>query len=195
LDFYELGSYKEKIEKMFVTNPDIVDLTMPILDDSRFEIGDNFLGGEFQYKDTNSGAIENVTLIGHYFDVPFVYSSITDVRNLICIDTSISRADGETIKEITVSIEVICNKDNIKLSSADKLKYLNKYVGNRLDMIVEAIGLQLNSSRKFGLGRLKPSSRNPVRSYFPSEKYFGKILTYTCDDFLTDYAARSLNGS
>lgn len=194
MNFYELGKYKEKIMDMFVANEDIVNLTMPTVDDDRFEVGDNFLGGEFRIVENK--IVKNVKLIGHCFDVPFIYASILDNRNAIFIDTTIARADGESIKEMVISIEVMCHKTNLKLDSKDRLKYVKGgFSGNRLDMIVQAIGLQLNSSREFGIGRFKASFRNPVKSYFANENYFGKVLTYTCEDFMTDYSERSLNGN
>lgn len=193
MNFYELGKYKEKIINMFVANEDIVDLIMPTLDDNRFEIGENFLGGE--YKTVKNGIEETVELIGHCFDVPFIYASIPDNRNAIFIDSTISRAEGESIKEVAITIEIMCHKSNLKLDSQDRIKYVkNGLSGNRLDMAVQCVGLQLNSSNKFGLGKFKISPRSPVKSYFANENYFGKVLTYTCDDFMTDYAARSLNG-
>lgn len=194
MNFRELGSYKKDIIHMFVANENIVNLVMPTVDDNRFEIGDNFLGGEF--KTVENGVEKTITLIGHCFDVPFLYTTIPDNRNAIFIDTSISKADGESIKEMVVSIEIMCHKTNLKLNTPDRIKYIKKGLsGNRLDMIVQEIGLQLNSSRDFGIGRFKVSNRNPIKSYFANEDYFGKIMTYTCEDFMTDYAARSLNGN
>ncbi|HHT97430.1 MAG TPA: hypothetical protein GXZ90_06020 [Clostridiales bacterium] len=194
MNFYELGKYKEKIINMFVANEDIVNLVISKPDDNRFELGDNFLGGK--YKAVKDGIEEKVNLIGHCFDVPFIYASIFDNRSAICIDTTISRAEGESIKEMTVSIEIMCHKTNLKLDTQDRAKYIKKGLsGNRLDMIVQEVGLQLNSSREFGIGRFKVSPRNPVRSYFPNNDYFGKVLTYTCEDFMTDYSKRSLYGN
>jgi hypothetical protein len=193
LNFKELGTYKDKIISMFAANEDIIDLIMPTLDYDRFEVSDNFIGGEFQT--VENGIVKNVILKGHCFDTPFIYSSITDSRNCICIDTNISNADGESIKEMSITIEVMCNKANLQMDSESRMKYVTKGLsGNRLDMIVEEIGLQLNSSRQFGIGKFKPAIRNPVHSYFPNEDYFGKVLTYTCSDFMADYAERSLNG-
>lgn len=194
MNFYELGSYKKDIMNMFVANEDIVNLVMPTPDDKRFELGDNFLGGK--YKTVKNGIEETVELTGHCFDVPFIYASIPDNRNAVFIDTTISRADGESIKEMTVSIEIMCHKTNLKLDTQDRIKYIKKGLsGNRLDMIVQEVGMQLNSSREFGIGRFKVSPRNPVRSYFPNNDYFGKVLTYTCEDFMTDYSKRSLYGN
>ena len=193
MNFYELGNYKEKIMNMFVTNEDIVDLIMPIIDDDRFELADNFLGGEFIV--IEDGAETKIKLKGHCFDVPFIYGTISDDRNAIFIDSTISRADGESIKEVIMQIEIMCHKTNLKMERQDRVKYFKKGLsGNRLDMIVQAVGLQLNSSNDFGIGKLKIAPRNPVKSYFANEEYFGKVLTYTCEDFMTDYATRSLNG-
>lgn len=190
MNFYELGSYKKNIMNMFVANEDIVNLVMPTPNDNRFDLDANFLGGEHK---TTKGEV--VTLIGHCFDVPFIYTTLPDNRNAIFIDTIISRANGESVKEMTINIEVMCHKTNLQLSTQDRVKYFKKGLsGNRLDMIVQEIDLQLNSSRKFGIGRFKVSPRNPVKSYFANENYFGKVLTYTCEDFMTDYTARSLNG-
>ena len=194
MNFYELGKYKEKIINMFVANEDLIDLIMPTPDDAQFGTEENFLGGAIKF--VEGGVEKTVELIGHCFDVPFIYASIPDNRNAVFIDSTISRAEGESIKEVTITIEIMCHKTNIKMSSQDRNKYVNEGLsGNRLDMIVQKIGLQLNNSNKFGIGKFKISSRNPVKSYFANENYFGKVLTYTCDDFMTDYSQRSLNGN
>lgn len=194
MNFFELGDYKKKLIDMFVADEDIVDLVMPILDDIRFEAGDNFLGG--QINTIKDGVVETVDLKGHCFEVPFIYSSVTDARNCICLDNIISGANGEAIKEMTVTIEIMCHKTNLRLDSTTNTKYYKKGLsGDRLDMIVQKIGLLIEQNNKeFGLGKFKLKPNNPMKSYYPNENFFGKVLIYTCDAFMTDYAKRSLNG-
>ncbi len=70
-----------------------------------------------------------------------------------------------------------------------RLKYRKEgYIGrNRLDIAVAIIGDIVNRSYKFGIGKLSPSKYDPVKSYYFSNDFFGKILTYTCTDFMKDY--------
>ena len=62
------------------------------------------------------------------------------------------------------------------------------YIGkNRLDIAVAILGDIINGSKEFGIGQLNPIPYNPVKAYYPSQDYFGKILNYSCDDFMKDY--------
>lgn len=183
MEFYELGSYKEKVMRALAKDEDVVNLVMPTLDDDRFDIIDNFIGGEF--KDEKGNPLK---LNGHCVDVPFIYATITDNKNIICIDSTITKADSEAIKEVGLVIYVMFHKSNIFFSDKDKKYYAQKgYSGNPVDVTVQAIGRLLNGRNDFGIGKLKPINYNPIKPYYPQNDYYGKTMEYVCSDFMTDY--------
>lgn len=198
MDFKELGSYKEQIRRMFISNPLLIELVMPIPDSDLVEIEDNFLGGDFQIRERNpdTGIYETriLSLIGHLFDVPFIYATVQNGRNAICMDSFVSKISGESINEVTVQLFIMCHKSNIKFSDADRIKYRKLgFYGNRLDCIVQEIGKTINGSRNFGIGKMLPAPNNAIVPYTPNNNFFGKVITYKCSDFMTDYAEKSLN--
>ena len=103
-EYHALGSYKYELFQLIMKHElseFLIDILMPSIEDDRFDKIDNFIGGLFEYH--GSDGIERVNLKSHLFDVPFIYSTVTDTRNVICIDTNISRC-GNTLKEMSVVI-------------------------------------------------------------------------------------------
>lgn len=188
-EYHALGAYKECLFNLLMKDEKselLMDILMPVIEDERFDKIDNFLGGNFEYYE--NGSLQLVDLKKHLFDVPFVYNTITDTRNVICIDTELLSC-SQSIKEMKVTINIMCHKESIELDVGTRLKYRKEgYIGrNRLDIAVAIIGDIVNRSSKFGIGKLSPSEYNPVKSYYFSNEYFGKILTYTCTDFMKNY--------
>ena len=188
-EYHALGSYKEKLFQLFVKDDKsdlLIDILMPVIEDSRFDKIDNFIGGSFKY--IQDGNVELVDLKQHLFDVPFVYSTVTDTRNVICIDTNLNSC-SQSLKEMKIEISVMCHKKSLQLDMETRIKYRDLgYVGrNRLDIAIAIIGDIINRSAEFGIGKLSPSRYEPVKSYYFSNEFFGKILTYTCTDFMKNY--------
>lgn len=188
-EYHALGSYKDELFKLILQHELselLIDILMPTIEDERFDKIDNFLGGDYSYSGKNG--IEQVSLNSHIFDVPFIYSTVTDVRNVICIDTNISRCN-QSLKEMSVVIEVMCHKGGLQLDSTTRKKYKQLgYIGrNRIDVAVAILGDILNGSKDFGIGRLVPMPSVPTQSYFPNNDFWGKILRYSCTDFMKDY--------
>lgn len=204
-EYKSLGDYKDLLFKLLLYSGEksdlLIDITMPTLDDERFDKYDNFTGGEFE---TYTGVgknqtVEHVKLQGRLFDVPFIYSTVTNTINVICIDTNISSCNPNT-KEMVITLNVMCHKDNLELDIETKRKYKKLgYVGNRLDIMVALIGEILNYSTENGkksgiqIGTLNPIPRNPVIPDYPNNNFFGKTMTYTCSDFMVDYTQRSMS--
>ena len=188
-EFCALGAYKNELFRLFCDTENnplcelLIDLLMPTLDDMRFNKFDNFLGGEY----TKNG--ELVKLKGHIFDVPFVYSTIDDTRNVICMDDNII-INSHSTKQLSVTIYVMCHKNALNLDSATRRKYKELgYIGrNRLDIAIAIIGDIINHSDIKSLGKLQPTPTSPTQSYFPNNDFFGKILNYTTSDFMIDYS-------
>ena len=188
-EYHALGSYKEKLFQLFVKDEKsdlLIDILMPVIEDSRFDKIDNFIGGSFKY--IQDGNVELVDLKQHLFDVPFVYSTVTDTRNVICIDTNLNSC-SQSLKEMKIEISVMCHKESLQLDMETRIKYKDLgYVGrNRLDIAIAIIGDIINRSTEFGIGKLSPSRYEPVKSYYFSNEFFGKILTYTCTDFMKNH--------
>lgn len=200
-EYRALGAYKQTLFKEICTKETLsdllIDILMPILDDDRFDKIDNFVGnmpdGD-KYRNAN-GETEIVKLHGRLFDVPFIYTTITGMDNVICMDTEIAKNSHAT-KEMLITIMIMCHKDGLLLDSATKKRYKSYgYIGkNRLDIATAIVGDILNHSDIKAIGKLEPIPHNPVRSYFPNDKYMGKILTYISTDFMIDYAEESIGG-
>lgn len=202
-EFRALGTYKNELFNLITdiaNNPLcelLIDILMPELQDNRLDKVSNFIGSPpegYEYYDEN-GNVEIVHLKKHLFDVPFIYSTVTDAINVICIDTNISRSTQST-KEMDVIIYIMCHKECLEIDSETKRKYRKLgYIGrNRLDIATAILGDILNGSNQFGIGHLIPTPNAPTRSYFPNNDFFGKVINYTCSDFMVDYSERSLYG-
>lgn len=198
-EFKSLGEYKDLLFQLLMMSGEksdlLMDIVMPSLDDDRFDKIDNFLGGEYE-EYNKEGKLEIVKLQGRLFDVPFIYSTVENTINTICIDTNIRNCNQNT-KEMIITLNVMCHKDNLKLDINTKRKYRALgYTGNRLDIMVALIGEILNYSKEvnLGIGTLIPLPRNPITPDFPNSNFFGKTMIYTCSDFMVDYAQRSLDG-
>ena len=188
-EYHALGAYKDKLFQLLLKDEKselLMDVMMPVIEDDRFDKIDNFLGGSFEYYD--DGKLQYIDLKRHLFDVPFIYATVTDTRNAICIDTEMVSC-SQTLKEMRVIINVMCHKESLELDVKTRLKYKKLgYVGrNRLDIAIAIIGDIINRSAEFGIGKLSPSRYEPVKSYYFSDEFFGKILTYTCTDFMKNY--------
>lgn len=202
-DYRSLGAYKELLCNLLMFSGDksslLMDIMMPVLDDDRFEKYENFIGGEYEtYTGTGKNRkVEYVKLNGRLFDVPFIYTTMIDAVNSICMDTNIKSVNPNT-KELVITLNVMCHKDNLELDSATKRKYRSLgYVGNRLDIMVALIGEILNYSKavNIGIGTLVPLAYNPITSNYPNADYFGKNMIYTCSDFMIDYGKLSEDGA
>ena len=196
-EYGALGNYKSELFKVIWNSGEkselLVDLIMPTLDDDRFDKQDNFFGGEFDI--VVGGKKEHVKLKGRLYNVPFIYTTITETINVICIDTNVLENSTST-KKMSVTIDLMCHKDNLEITDSKiKAKYRKAgYVGNRLDIATALLGDILNHSKELGnIGELVPRRHNPVSSFFPNKDFFGKVLEYTCSDFMIDYAKRSEN--
>lgn len=188
-EYHALGTYKNEIYKLLLQHELsdlLIDILMPTSHDERFDKLDNFLGGDYIY--TTNDKEEKIKLTPHIYDVPFIYTTITDARNVICIDTNISK-NSQSIKEMFITVYVMCHKNTLQIDSETQKKYKQYgYIGhNRMDIAVAIIGDILNGSNKFGIGKLSPTPSNPTQSYFPNNVFWGKILQYTCSDFMRDY--------
>ena len=202
MEYFELGIYKDKLRDAFSKNEDIVSLIMPVPENGNLSLQENFLGGEFDITttdDTGSTHEEHVVLQGYCQDRPFPCAVYTDHRNLLCVDSFMSKADGRAQREVTLQIYVMIHKDAIRLNLSEADQFLTKgYSGNRCDAVIQAIGRHLGFTGKPtensgtqksgsipGIGRLYPALKDTVVLYTQNNDYYGKILTFTCTDFIS----------
>lgn len=184
-EFHALGAYKEKIFDLIIKHDLselLMDILMPTIENGDFDKTENFLGGK--YKTGN----QYIILKRHMFDVPFIYSTITDTRCAICMDTNISKC-SPTLKEMIVDISVVCHKSILEIDDDIRKRYFDLgYIGrNRIDIALAIIGDILNDSNNFGIGKLTPVPYNPTQSLFPNRDFWEKSSRYSCTDFMKDY--------
>lgn len=191
-DLKSLGKVKDYIMKVLYNNEDVRNLTMPSLDDDRFDSVDNFFGGKnLEYYNPTTKKYEYADLLGHCFDVPYIDETITDSRALITMDSYIPELPSEHIKTIALDMFVFSHKSFIHMNSKEKASYSKRgYAGNRVDMIVSAIELALkeanqivNRPKDFGIGKIVMRERSPITPYEPNKEFYGKKISLLCSDF------------
>jgi len=157
MEFYELGSYKEKIIQAMAGCSEITSLVSP----------------------------------AYCFDLPYMNGLAPTGENFICIDSFIAKAGSKARKEVGVNIWLMFHRDNLNLSAEERETFQSQgFCGNSLDIAVQAVGRLLNGSKDFGIGSLTPIPENPAVSFIPDtedNEYCGKLLSYTCTDFMNDF--------
>lgn len=185
----DMAMIKESLCSLFCDTEDITRLIMPQLDNEAFTFEQNWYGGKF---DKNIyGKTDIQTLIGHCFDTPYIEGTVSDNRCAIFIETYLTKVENQKIKQVGVDIFVIAHKDSVRLSDEDKDYYKSIGVyGNRVDSAVQVINSTINNEKimeaikkKYSIGDLTFTERNPVKQYIPGTKFYGKCLSYTYNTF------------
>lgn len=136
-------------------------------------------------------------LIPHCFDTPYIEGMTLGYDSAIFVETYLTKAASQRIKEVGLDICVLCHKDSIGLAEADKAYYQSKGIyGNRIDSSIQVIhssilapqamnGMQgAHSFEKYSIGGLTLSSeKNPLKLYSPGAGLYGKCLSYTYQSF------------
>lgn len=185
----DMAMIKESLMFLFCDTEDITRLIMPQLDNNHFTFEENWYGGSFDKNVYGDTEIEN--LVGHCFDTPYIEGTVTDNRCAVFIETYLTRVDNQHFKQVGVDIFIIAHKDTVKLSDEDKRYYKSKGIyGNRVDSAVQVINSTINNEetmnaikKKYSIGNLSLSERNPIKQYAPGTKFYGKCLSYVYDTF------------
>ena len=185
----DMSRIKEYLINLFLDKEDLANLIMPTLDDEHFTLNQNWLGGK--YDKNIFGETEIKTLIGHCFDHPYIDGTVTDNRCAIFIETYLNRVENKHIKEVGLDVFIVCHKDMVQLSDEDKGYYHKIGVyGNRVDSAVQLINSALldpleneHIKKKYSIGEINMSERNPLKQYVPNTKFYGKCLSYTYQTF------------
>lgn len=185
----DMSRIKESLVELFGDIEDIANLIMPNLDDERYTLMENWLGGN--YIETVDGETNIKNLIGHCFDIPYVEGTISDNRCAIFMETHLLKVENQHIKQVGLDIFVVCHKDAVRLSKDEK-EYYNSIgiYGNRVDSAIQVINSTINDKElmkgikeKYSIGELTFVERNPLKQYIPATKFYGKCLSYTYQSF------------
>lgn len=185
-DLKSLAKFKEIMASILFESEDITDMVMPEPDDPRFDKSENFFGArDLPAEDPVTGEITYVTLTGYCFDIPYIKESITDDRTIITVDSSITKIQGEYIKEVGLDVCVLSPRDTADMNSEQKeLFHARGYHGNKIDMIVSAIHTAvMEQARDFGIGKIRLAPEKPVISYLPNDNWYGRKISFLCSDF------------
>ena len=185
----DMAMIKESLMSLFCDTEDITRLIMPQLDNENFTFEQNWYGGNF---DKNIyGKTDIQTLIGHCFDTPYIEGTVSDNRCAIFVETYLTKVENQKIKQVGVDIFIVAHKDSVRLSEEDKEYYESVGVyGNRVDSAMQVINSTINDERimkainkKYSIGDLTFTERNPVKQYVPGTKFYGRCLSYTYNTF------------
>lgn len=112
----------------------------------------------------------------HIFPYLYVPDTQTVAKTYICVDVIVPRVPSIEIKNLKVIIWVFTHKSLIRYAKKG-------YIGTRTDILSDVLDRLLDTSKEFGIGRLKLEGVD----LFNSEKqYYGRILTYSASDFNVD---------
>lgn len=178
-----LGLIKKVVGNILMTNDDVSELVMPCLDDDEYSFEDNWFGskiGENIY-----GQLKDNRLLGHCKDTPYMDETITDTRSLILMETYPSISTS--IIDYTLVINVVCHRDVVNMDDNVKSELEQRgYVGNRVDMICQAINKALTDEsvvNKFGIGKMSLDTRaSQGQSFKPNTNFYGRTFVYRIDD-------------
>lgn len=107
---------------------------------------------------------------------PFLYidHTQTEVLPYLCFEVYTSRLTSPTIKEMILKVWCYCHKDCMKY-------HQRGYLGTRVDILANAVELQLYNSDKYGIGKPSFKTVNVLNS--GNSKYYGKEIVFTMPDF------------
>lgn len=137
-------------------------------------------------------------LVPHCFDTPYIEGITMGHDSAIFVETYLTKAVSQRIKEVGIDICVLCHKDSIGLSESDKEYYRSKGIyGNRIDSSIQVIHSSILAPRatddikealsvfgKYSIGGLTLSSeKEPLKPYSQGAGFYGKCLSYTYQSF------------
>lgn len=186
-NLYYLGKYKSKIISMLLNNHDLVKLINPKII-SNLNIDDILLGGTYEVPGTNDSNIEKIEVQGHIFDYLFVPNVTCEDKVFICIETLVDSCENQYFSDFIMYINIYVAKSLLHLESNSSPSSIEMsklgYVGNRLDMLCDAIDRLLNGNSSFGIGDVTPIPYNFITLDIPDNKYYGKCLRYKVKNYI-----------
>lgn len=152
----DIGNYKGEVMSTILKSEDI---------------GKLILGKAY-----NPNTAQDDLLYTNVFPYLYVNDTQTETKSYVCFEVDVPRTMDFTYKNMKVIVWCYCHKEIMKYSHKG-------YRGTRADILTDMVDRLLNSSNKFGLGRLELQSAN----YFqPSKGFYGRQLVYSCAEFNID---------
>lgn len=151
----------------------------------QIDIEDVLLGGTWNING------EEISEQGHIFDYNFVDDTISDTRTYIFVETDIDTIVDSMFSMFNLYVCIFSHKTLVRLSDKttptlqDVIK--DGYYGNRVDVLCDAVDRLLNGNKTFGIGKVNPASRGHLTLYSPNNKYYGKCLKYTVNNYNEGY--------
>lgn len=109
------------------------------------------------------------------FDYSFIEDTQLIEKSFILIEVETNRRPTGTCRDMSVFIQVICHKNNMKLTGFKGVK------GNRRDNLARQIAQLLEGHKYFGIGRLQLTNCNAVPVPTP---YSSIMLEFSVPDFV-----------
>lgn len=185
-----LGKVKDTLKELFLEDPLISSLIMPLPDDPVFSKRQNWLGGTY----------DQTSLTGHCFDVAFIPETITDDRAFLCMETNILYA-GNSVNTIILTVSCFASDAKIRLTEQEQQTFANEYGlnGNRIDMMTAAVYryflMHPEVCRTLSVGNIiMTSEKNPTDSLRVDKKYYGRAITFELRGFNQVSAAKRQAG-
>lgn len=181
-----LGKYIDKIINLIVSSEDCVKLINP-KDDSRFDVEDILLGGEFELEEYDAVLGQNVKQVvelqPYIYDYAYTVNPTLDDRTIICVDALANNARDNILTDFTLHIYVFTQKRLNRLSekstpTKSEMESLG-YYGNRVNMLCSAVEKVIKDSDDIGgIGKVNPANNGYITLFLPHADYYGKHLTY-----------------
>lgn len=162
MNLLELGEYKQTIVTKILKAQDIIPIILPN-PNSNYEIDDQLLG------DPKQG------LEGCVYPFLYVPDTVEAAKTFICIETDVLKVVNQHVVDLRLYVQIFTHKSLMQYTEVGMS-------GTRVDILISKTDKLLNSSRDFGIGRLKLDGCNIV---FPQQDYYGRILIYNMSDFNT----------
>lgn len=181
----DMSRIKDSLMSLFYGSEDITRLIMPTPDDSDLTLEQNWYGGTFDK--SADGQTIKTTLTGHCFDTPYIEGTLAGKGCAVYIETYLTKLANGHIKEVGVDITVLCHRDSVRLSEAEKEYYNSIGVyGNRVDSAVQLINSSILDSElrsQYSIGNLNLAEENPITQYVSCAEFYGKCLSYKYQTF------------
>lgn len=152
----DVGIYKNRILSIILNSEDIAELLL----------------GKGYDKET----VDDKLLYKYVFPYLYINETQTEVKSYICMEVNVPHVSNNFYKDMKIVLWCYSHKDGMRYSKKD-------YLGTKSDILADMIDRRLNSSKDFGIGRLKLDSETHI---IPSNNYYGRQLIYTCTEFNID---------
>lgn len=159
------AKYKMDVINEILNDQNIIDILLPSPDDN-LDITAQLLG----YMDNTN--IWHDGVMFPYLFVPPTATSDSKASTYICMESTI-KPRTDKIQDMYLYLTLFAHKSLMRYT-------LDKYYGDRIDILLSLVNNLLVVPNKFGIGSFIPQEPKP---YYPAENYYGLAVTYIVPDF------------